>query len=299
VQQRIYEMIEKKVSVDVQVPQIFPTKKEEMFVHVTHPFPLFLVLFEFVDGNILRENTGGVVKEIAEFVAWIHMHTEEILKGIPEADWHLEEFKVNDLELDIERCVASLREKIISDDRPESIRFRRKLRKLFLEENERKLKHFLTIIERMKKLCTKAKLILKEKNRRVLCHCDIHGWNILRAKENRIYLLDFDGIRLSLAEHDIQALSGENTLDIFLSHYCKSTGKKPEIDDSIFDFLFVRRNIEDLIDWWVAIEFEDCSGEQCKHNFEGMLKECIAKWDTLGISQRQINILQKYSNKKK
>jgi spectinomycin phosphotransferase len=78
----------------------------------------------------------------------------------------------------------------------------------------------------------------------VLCHTDIHGWNLMITREG-LRLIDFEGMLLAPAEADIFALISNDWWPDFLEIYCKyHPGYEP--DSLLLEFYGLRRILVDI-----------------------------------------------------
>jgi Ser/Thr protein kinase RdoA (MazF antagonist) len=115
--------------------------------------------------------------------------------------------------------------------------------------------------------------------RQVLCHTDIHPMNLLIDDSGVLTLLDWEGVKLASAEHDLFAFNGDD-FPAFLHAYWRAGGVR-QLSPDLFGFYFYRRNLEDLTDWLVRILYENESPEQDAADLAGIEQDCLDGWPVL------------------
>ncbi|MBN1249872.1 MAG: aminoglycoside phosphotransferase family protein [Anaerolineae bacterium] len=120
----------------------------------------------------------------------------------------------------------------------------------------------------------------------VLCHTDIHAMNLLIDDRDTLTLLDWEGVKLAPAEHDLFAFNGDD-LPAFLEAYWRAGGVR-QLNADVFGFYFYRRNLEDLTDWLVRILYENRSAVQDQVDLAGLRSDCIDGWPYLAPATEQI-----------
>lgn len=115
-------------------------------------------------------------------------------------------------------------------------------------------KEVVKILRNRKKLIKSAVKLLKEnvdyikskKDDYVLIHEDLHGLNLLKTK-NKIYLIDWEGLRLALPERDLIFFRrGLNLNSFFKKEYDKARNKEHAVDRRVMKFYIVKRLLSDL-----------------------------------------------------
>jgi hypothetical protein len=115
----------------------------------------------------------------------------------------------------------------------------------------------------------------------VICHTDIHPWNVFRDQDGRLVVVDWEGVCLAPPEHDLFIFTGEG-FEFFLEAYTHARGQR-KLRPETFSFYFYRRNLEDLADYIVRILDEDNGPEIDRADIEGV-EELIAGWGDLPTS---------------
>lgn len=124
-----------------------------------------------------------------------------------------------------------------------------------------------------------ARVARQVASRQVLCHTDIHYMNLLIDDDAVLTLLDWEGVKLAPAEHDLFAFNGDD-FPAFLRAYWRAGGVR-QLTPDLFGFYFYRRNLEDLTDWLVRILYENKSPKQDTADLAGIEQECLDGWPVL------------------
>ena len=185
------------------------------------------LLFPYIDGYTLGEKamSSQQIKEIAEILAELHNYGAEIPVTTSSIT---EDFAVP--------FCRDLREILSSLDHSQ------------MNEEGAILKQFQDIllinIEKVEKLSFK---LTKETLPLVLCHTDVHGWNIMQS--HRLILIDWEGMKLAPPEADLFAFIGNrfwhNCSDGFMKTY-QTKHTDYEINLEVLEFYQTRRRIEDI-----------------------------------------------------
>jgi spectinomycin phosphotransferase len=91
----------------------------------------------------------------------------------------------------------------------------------------------------------------------VLCHTDIHNWNLMQSDE-QIVLIDWEGLKLAPAEADLMFFVDKPYYDIFINIYQK-LHKDFVINMDTLLFYQIRRKLEDI---WEFIEQLLCDKQE-------------------------------------
>ncbi|MGC9371564.1 MAG: phosphotransferase family protein, partial [Paracoccaceae bacterium] len=98
--------------------------------------------------------------------------------------------------------------------------------------------------------------------RAVICHTDLHGENLMRGVDGHLYILDWEGAMLSPPEQDLFFFVGDDTfVPFFLPAYEREVGPVT-IDGDLIHFYYLRRGLEDLVDWIRRILSGEGGGER-------------------------------------
>ncbi len=83
----------------------------------------------------------------------------------------------------------------------------------------------------------------KNKNvRKVLCHTDIHTYNMMKDN-NHLWLIDWEGLKLSPRENDLALLDSDYKQFVLDNYYNKN------IDDKLMVYYPLKRKIDDIWEW--------------------------------------------------
>ena len=111
----------------------------------------------------------------------------------------------------------------------------------------------------------------------VLCHTDLHGWNLLQA--DRLVLLDWEGLKLAPVEADLFAFSQGFFFDYawknFFSSY-KNTHPDYVVNQEALEFYRSRRRVEDILAFAKSILFDELSENERTSCMNHLEKECAA-----------------------
>lgn len=94
----------------------------------------------------------------------------------------------------------------------------------------------------------------------VLCHTDIHNWNII-AYENNIHLIDWEGIKYAPAEADIFGLYQESYFPEFMKYY-QDLHPSYEINMELLKYYMISRHMTDLWEGIEQLQFDELSKEE-------------------------------------
>lgn len=140
---------------------------------------------------------------------------------------------------------------------------------LFLKS---KISEILKLVERAEAL---AITIQKQQLDYVLCHADMHAWNLMVDKKNALYIVDWDTLIFAPKERDLMFI-GAGIWDSGLSHdkeellFYKSYGQT-EINHDLLAYYRFERIIQDIGDYCEYIFLSDEGGDdrmQCLEHLQ-------------------------------
>jgi spectinomycin phosphotransferase len=140
---------------------------------------------------------------------------------------------------------------------------------LFLKS---KSSEILKVVERAEEL---AITIQKQPLDYVLCHADIHGWNLLVDTQAAFYIVDWDTLIFAPKERDLMFI-GADIWDSGLtaaeeeSRFYKGYGQA-EIDHDLLTYYRFERIIQDIGDYCEYIFLSDAGGDdrlQCLEHLQ-------------------------------
>ncbi len=99
-------------------------------------------------------------------------------------------------------------------------------------------------IDRVERL---AMDIRRSNPKMVLCHTDIHNWNLMQSDE-QVVLIDWEGLKLAPAEADLMFFVDKPYYDIFIDIYQK-LHKDFVINMDTLLFYRIRRKLEDIFEF--------------------------------------------------
>jgi spectinomycin phosphotransferase len=113
----------------------------------------------------------------------------------------------------------------------------------------------LKIIERTEEL---ALTIQKQPSEYVLCHADIHGWNLIIDKQGALYIVDWDTLIFAPKERDL----------MFIGAGIWDSGRLPAEEESLFYKGYGQTEInQDAICYYRFERIIQDIGEYCEHIF--------------------------------
>lgn len=130
-------------------------------------------------------------------------------------------------------------------------------------------------IDKVEKLSVK---LSKETLPFVLCHTDVHGWNLMQS--DRLILIDWECMKLAPTEADLFAFIGNlfwhNCSDEFLKTY-QSVHIDYEINLEVLEFYQARRRIEDICAFAQGLLYEkNIDDTERKESLYHLQHECEA-----------------------
>lgn len=107
----------------------------------------------------------------------------------------------------------------------------------------------------------------------VLCHTDIHHWNII-VDENHIHLIDWEGIKYAPAEADIFGLYQEPYFLEFMKYY-QDLRPSYEINMELLRYYMISRHMTDLWEGIEQLQFDELSSEEYDEQLKALRAVCV------------------------
>lgn len=207
------------------------------------------LLYPFIDGQTIGEwdLTERQTEALAHIIAVLHSFGDEIpfpTKGLTE-----------DFEVPFIRelgKVLNYKEEHV----PEELH-------LFLRENKESINKWICNVEELSAKLKSASLS------RVLCHTDLHHWNIIQAEN--LVLIDWEGLKLAPAEADMIFLTGEPYFMKFMKVY-RQYHKNYHINEDALTFYQLKRRLEDIWEFIEQLLYEELDAQE-KDEIIGYLTE--------------------------
>lgn len=182
------------------------------------------LLYEYIDGRTVgsSELTEKQVQQIAKIISSLHSYNDEIPVNTKPIR---EEFSLpfmNQLKQVLRKECASL---------PADLEC---LFGAYISSLEQS-------IDRVEGLATNLK---RSNPKMVLCHTDIHNWNLIQSDE-QIVLIDWEGLKLAPAEADLMFFINKPYYDVFINVYQK-LHKDFLVNTDTLLFYRIRRKLEDI-----------------------------------------------------
>lgn len=120
-----------------------------------------------------------------------------------------------------------------------------------------------------------ADALRRDPPRQVLCHTDVHGWNLMWAEH--LYLIDWEGLRLAPVEADLFSFADgfffDYAQDAFMAAYREARGGY-QVDATAMAFYRLRRRLEDIAAFADSVLNDPLSAEEVAGSLVYMKKEC-------------------------
>jgi spectinomycin phosphotransferase len=113
----------------------------------------------------------------------------------------------------------------------------------------------------------------------VLVHTDMHGGNLLRTSQGDLVVVDWEGLMLAPAEHDLFIFMGTG-FDAMLAEYLRTT-RAACLSPELFAYYFYRRNLEDITYFLVSILYENATEEQDQCDLGYLQQDCLDGWPSI------------------
>lgn len=187
------------------------------------------LLYEYIDGRTIgsSELTKNQVQQVAKIIATLHFYRDEI--------------PINTKDIREDFCLPFLKQ-LNEILHKEFVSSSVELKDL-LEAYIKPLEESIHKVERL------ATDIRRSNPKMVLCHTDVHNWNLMQSDE-QIVLIDWEGLKLAPAEADLMFFVDKPYYDVFINIYQK-LHKDFVINMDTLLFYQIRRKLEDI---WEFIE---------------------------------------------
>ena len=213
------------------------------------------LLFPYIDGYTLcdKQMSNTQVKEIAEILAELHRYGENIPVKTSAI---IEDFSVP--------FCSELRNILSSMDKQTD------------NETVSILKEYETIlIKNVEETEILAQKLSKENLKFVLCHTDVHGWNLMQY--DKLILIDWEGMKLAPPEADLFAFIGDlfwhKCSKEFIAYY-KKVNPDFIINTEVLTFYQIRRRIEDICAFASGLLYENIDDDERRQSLYHLRKEC-------------------------
>ncbi|MBT2217488.1 phosphotransferase [Virgibacillus dakarensis] len=193
------------------------------------------LLYEYIEGQTIGDQdlTDVQVRQLSKIVTELHSHGEDIPV---ETDAIKEDFEVPFLHT-LSQTIQNGKEDLPSDVWGLVHPYIPQLNDLIqtVKQLSRNLKNFDL--------------------RRVLCHTDLHYWNLMQSG-HRLILIDWEGLKLAPVEADLMFLVDKPYFNEFLSIYQK-THQNFSINPDAMTFYQERRRLEDIWEFLEQFLYDD------------------------------------------
>jgi len=111
-----------------------------------------------------------------------------------------------------------------------------------------------------------SQLLIKSNPKMVICHTDIHNWNLMQSK-NSLILFDWEGLKLAPPEADLMFLREKPYYKRFLDIYQKKH-LNFQVNSDAIEFYLTRRKLEDIWEFAEQLLFDSQSDESRSQTLE-------------------------------
>ncbi|MBN2851826.1 MAG: aminoglycoside phosphotransferase family protein [Clostridia bacterium] len=216
---------------------------------------LIYILFPYIEGYTLcdKKMTNTQIKEMADIIAELHKYGAEI----PVATNTVKEDFAVPFCYELKELI-SLAEETSSN------------------ETMRVLKEYeAVLIKNIEKTILLAERLLKENLSCVICHTDVHGWNLMQS--DRLILIDWEGMKLAPPEADLFAFIGDRFWHTCSSNFLETYKKVHPyyiINSDSLEFYQTRRRIEDICAFAKGLLCVNANEEEIKQSLYYLRREC-------------------------
>jgi spectinomycin phosphotransferase len=224
-----------------------------------------LIIYEYIAGGNLGETwpyPPEVLTGLGRLTAQLHRATAGIGMDVP----YVEQFRLP-FEEPLLASLAEL-EQVPDDARPGKV----ELREFILPQRET----LLGLLARLHELSDTARALNPAL---VLVHTDMTPNNILRTPQGELFIVDWEGVMLAPAEHDLFIFAGEGFATLLAEYYCLAG--KPRLHPELFAYYFYRRNLEDITDFIIRILRENTTAEEDRFELDLLASDCLSSWPFL------------------
>ncbi len=214
-----------------------------------------LVVFPYVDGKTLCETqlTSEQISQLADILALLHSYGEKT--PVPTEQL---------VELYTLPFLDSLNAAIHADNMPFGLR---KALQTHSHEITQAVRALQLLAERMR----------LNPPLHVLCHTDIHGWNLMWG--NRLILIDWEGLRLAPVESDLFSFSdgfffGYAKEEFFAAYQKVCPGYT--VNETAMNFYRLRRRLEDIAEFAHSMINDNLTASEREKSLFDLQKECAA-----------------------
>ena len=208
------------------------------------------LLFDFIEGNTIGKDklSANQVFDLASIVSELHSFSTNLpfdLQRITET---------YDVNFAIELQKVLLKHHWLKNDL-----------KNILAENKR------ILLSKIDDLLRLSETLSNQELQFVLCHTDIHHWNMIQTAQSLV-LLDWEGLKLSPREADLCLIQSQPYFDSFFDLY-KHKHDDYSINEESMAFYKLRRRLEDIWEFVEQLEFDNLSDLEKTTNFNHLKNE--------------------------
>ncbi|ROI02238.1 aminoglycoside phosphotransferase family protein [Chryseobacterium sp. G0240] len=231
------------------ISEVVKTKRGEMLAEEED---YIYIIMEYIKGDTVGEKSlsDSQVRELADIVSQLHGITAPVC---PNTDYITEKFSLpwlEQLKIWLSRDFKTLKPEIRDLIKP----------------------YLVSLCNQANALEIQSKQLSEQKLPLALCHTDIHNWNII-ADENKIHLIDWEGIKYAPLEADIFGLYNEPYFHEFMKQY-KKHHPSYEINRELLKYYMISRNLTDIWEGIEQLQFDELSSREFQKQLEALAAVC-------------------------
>jgi thiamine kinase-like enzyme len=212
------------------------------------------LLTNYIEGTTIGEKglSPNQVQQLADIISELHSFTKK------------------DIPLNLE---------VITEDF--DVSFSNKIQELLLNADTLKddikavlLPYLDNIYKSLEQLLNYSERLKKQKLNFVLCHRDIHHWNLRQASQNLV-LIDWEGLNVAPPEADICLLHNQPYFKTFYTLYKK---RHPDyiLNQDVLLFYKHKRKLEDIFEFIEQLQFDSMTEQNRKQSLYYLTNECTS-----------------------
>ncbi len=209
------------------------------------------LLYEYIDGITIgsSELTENQVQQVAKIISTLHSYKDEIPVNTKDVR---EDFSL----LFLNQLKEILHKGFISSSMDLTD---------LLGAYIKPLERYINRVERL------AINIRRSNPKMVLCHTDIHNWNLMQSDE-QIVLIDWEGLKLAPAEADLMFFVDKPYYDAFINTY-QGFHKDFAINMDTLLFYRIRRKLEDIFEFIEQLLYDKQEEQERNETIKFLMSE--------------------------
>ena len=226
------------------------------------------LLYEYIDGITIgsSELTENQVQQVGKIIATLHSYKDEIPVNTKDIREEFSLSFLNQLKEILHKEFAGFPVDLTD----------------LLGAYIKTLERYIDRVERL------AIDIRRSNPKMVLCHTDIHNWNLMQSDE-QIVLIDWEGLKLAPAEADLMFFVDKPYYDIFIDIYQK-LHKDFVINMDTLLFYRIRRKLEDIFEFIEQLLYNKQEEQERNETIKLLMRELndLVFWRSILVGLRGV-----------